>query len=195
MSLTLDPRSTALVLIDLQNGILASPLAPHDRDTVTRNGLALARRFLDRKAPVALVNVDFAEGYADLPQGLTDHPPPLPPGGFPAGWADLHPEFDALADSLRVTKRHWGAFFGTELDLQLRRRGIGTIVLGGVSTPIGVEQTAREAWQNNYSVVIAEDACAAAGPGGLEMHGHSVSRLLPRVARVRSTEEILGSFN
>src|SRR5579862_7010318 len=174
MSLTLDPRSTALVLIDLQNGILASPLAPHDRDTVTRNGLALAQRFIDHKAPVVLVNVDFAKDYADRPPGLTDQPMQLPPGGFPAGWADILPEFDALPGTLRVTKRQWGAFHGTELEVQLRRRGITTIVLGGVSTAIGVEQTAREAWQHGYSVVIAEDASAAAGPGGTEMHEMSV---------------------
>lgn len=194
MSLTFDPRSTALVLIDLQNGILASPLAPHDRDTVTRNGLALAQRFLDRKAPVVLVNVDFAKDYADRPPGLTDQPMQLPPGGFPAGWAGILPEFDALPGTLRVTKRQWGAFHGTELDVQLRRRGVTTLVLGGVSTAIGVEQTAREAWQNGYSVVIAEDASAAAGPGGAEMHEMSVTKLLPRIARVRSTAEILAGL-
>src|SRR5579859_4271623 len=193
MSLTLDPRSTALVVIDLQNGILASPLAPHDRDNVTRNGLALARRFLDHKMPVALVNVDFAEGYTDLPQGLTDHPPPLPPGGFPAGWADLQPEFDALPNTLRVTKRHWGAFFGTELDLQLRRRGISTIVLGGLTTAIGVEQTAREAWQNNYNVVLVEDASAAGG-GDAQIHEHSIKKILPRISRVRSTADVLAAL-
>ena len=194
MSLTLVPASTALVLIDLQNGILASPLAPHDRDTVTKNGLALAQRFLDHKAPVVLVNVDFAQDYADRPPGVTDQPMQLPPGGFPAGWADIMPEFDALPGTLRVTKRQWGAFHGTELDVQLRRRGVTTIVLAGVSTAIGVEQTAREAWQNAYSVVIAEDACAAGGPGGAEMHENSVTRLLPRIARVRSTAEILAAL-
>lgn len=194
MPLTLPPAATALVLIDLQAGILASPVAPHDRETVTRNGLALARRFLDHKAPVVLVNVAFAQDYADRPPGLTDQPMQLPPGGLPAGWADILPEFDALPGTLRITKRQWGAFHGTELDLQLRRRGIGTIVVGGVSTAIGVEQTAREAWQNGYSVVIAEDACSAGGPGGAEMHENSVKRLLPRISRVRSTAEILASL-
>ena len=194
MSLALDPRSTALVLIDLQNGILAAPLAPHDGATITGNSLALARRFQEHKSPVVLVNVTFSTDYADRPQGLTDQPIQLLPGGFPAGWADILPELDAIPGTLRITKRQWGAFHGTELDVQLRRRGITTIVLGGVSTAIGVEQTAREAWQNNYSVVIAEDACSAGGPGGAEMHENSVRRLLPRIARLRSTMEILAAL-
>jgi nicotinamidase-related amidase len=118
----------------------------------------------------------------------------LPPGCCPAGWADILPELDALPSTLRVTKRQWGAFHGTELDLQLRRRGVATIVLAGVSTTIGVEQTAREAWQNGYSVVVAEDACSAGGGAG-DMHEMSVKKLLPRIARVRLTAEILGSFN
>lgn len=194
MTLALDPHSTALVLIDLQKGIIGSALAPHDAGTVTRNGLALAKRFIERKAPVVLVNVTFSSDYADRPQGLTDQPMQLPPGGLPAGWADIVPELDTLPGTLRITKRQWGAFFGTELGLQLRRRGVTTIVLAGISTAIGVEQTAREAWQENYSVVIAEDACAASGPGGAEMHENSVKRLLPRISRVRSTAEILDGF-
>lgn len=193
MSLDLDPRSTALVLIDLQNGILSAPLAPHDRAAVTGNGMALAQRFLDHKAPVVLVNVDFSADYGERPPGLTDQPMQLPAGGFPAGWSTILPEFDALPGTFRITKRQWGAFFGTELDLQLRRRAITTIVLGGVSTSIGVEQTAREAWQNSYSVVIAEDACAAGG-NAADMHDYSIKKLLPRIARVRSTEEILAAL-
>ena len=193
MPLSLDPRNTALVLIDLQNGILSMPLAPHDRDVVTRNGLALAQRFLDHKAPVVLVNVDFSADYGECPPGLTDQPMQLPPGGLPPGWAGIVPEFDALPGTFRITKRQWGAFFGTELDLQLRRRGVSTIVLGGVSTSIGVEQTAREAWQSAYSVVVAEDACSAGG-NAADMHDYSIRKLLPRIARVRSTEEILAAL-
>ena len=194
MSLVLDPRNTALVLIDLQKGILSQPLAPHDAATVTKNGAALARRFLDRSAPVVAVTVSFAADYGDAPPKQVDSPMQLPPGGLPAGWADLVPEIDGLAGMLHVTKRQWGAFFGTELDIQLRRRGITTIVLGGVSTPIGVEQTAREAWQHNYNVVIAEDACAAGGTDAADIHRHSIDKIMPRIARIRSTEQVLAAL-
>jgi len=193
MSLVLDPRSTALVLIDLQKGILSQPLVPHDVGTVTKNGVALAKRFLEKKAPVVAVNVTFSADYGDTPPKEVDSPMQLPPGGVPAGWADLIPEIDGLPGILRVTKRQWGAFFGTELDLQLRRRGISTIVLGGVSTPIGVEQTAREAWQLNYTVVLAEDACAAGG-GDAQIHDHSIKKILPRISRIRSTADVLAAL-
>ncbi len=89
---------------------------------------------------------------------------------------------------LAITKRHWGAFHGTELDLQLRRRGIRSLVIAGIATNFGVEMTAREAWQHGYAVVIAEDACSGSGEG---LHAFAIERILPRVARVRRAAEIL----
>ncbi|WP_264779078.1 isochorismatase family protein, partial [Gluconobacter sphaericus] len=75
---------------------------------------------------------------------------------FAPDWAEL---VDGLAEptDLRVTKRQWGAFYGTDLDLQLRRRGISTIVLGGIATNLGVESTARAAHEHGYNVVLATD--------------------------------------
>ena len=193
MSLILDPRHTALVLIDLQKGILSQPLAPHDKAKVIANGASLAKAFIEKKAPVVGVNVTFSADYAEAPPKAVDQPTPLPPGGLPEGWADLVPEIGGLPGLLRITKRQWGAFFGTELDIQLRRRGVTTIVLAGVSTPIGVEQTAREAWQHNYDVVIAEDGCSAGG-GHADIHTHSIAKIMPRISRVRSTTEILAAL-
>ncbi len=184
--LTLDPRSTALVLIDLQKGILGRNLAPRSAEAVVANAIALAERFRAAAALVVLVNVVFAADYADAPRSLVDEPMPLPPGGLPAGFADF---IDNLAQpsDLRVTKRQWGAFHGTELDLQLRRRGIRTIVLGGVATNFGVEGTAREAWQHGYDVVVAEDATAATGA---DLHAMAITHILPRLARIRPAAEI-----
>ncbi|MGL6019251.1 MAG: isochorismatase family protein, partial [Gibbsiella quercinecans] len=90
-----------------------------------------------------------------------------------------------------ITKRQWGAFYGTELDLQLRRRGIKTLVLGGISTNIGVESTARAAWEHGYELVIAEDMCSAQSA---EMHQFAFDHIFPRLARVRSTSEILAAL-
>ncbi len=155
--LSLDPRTTALVLIDLQNGILGLPLAPRSGAEVVRIGRELAERFRQAGALVVLVNATWAKDGGDALRQPVDRPRPIPPGGYPEGWSNL---VDGLAGpgDLLITKHQWGAFYGTALDLQLRRRGIRTIVLGGVATNMGVESTARQAWEHGYEVVVAEDA-------------------------------------
>ncbi len=184
--LSLDPRSTALVLIDLQKGIIGRELAPRTGVEVVAAGMALAERFRVIGAPVILVNVAFAPDFADAPRAAVDEPMTLPPGGLPADFSDL---VDGLAQpsDLRITKRNWGAFHGTELDLQLRRRGIRTIVLGGVATNFGVEGTAREAWQHGYDVVIATEAVSATDA---DLHAMSFAHVLPRLARIRPAADI-----
>jgi nicotinamidase-related amidase len=182
----LDPRTAALVLIDLQKGIVGSPLAPRTGPDVVNVGADLAGRFRRAGSPVILVNVAFAKDLGDYPSQPVDRPRPLPPGGFPAGFGDL---VDGLAEpsDLRVTKRQWGAFYGTDLDLQLRRRGIRTIVLGGISTNHGVESTARQAYEHGYEVVLAEDATTSPSA---EMHAFSVTEILPLLARVTVSSAI-----
>jgi nicotinamidase-related amidase len=188
MSLNLDPASTALVLIDLQKGILGRQLAPHSSAQVIENAATLGRRFAEVRATIVLVNVSFSSNPADRLIQAVDSPMPAPPGGLPPEYAEFVPEIGSLPAGVIITKRQWGAFYGTELDLQLRRRRINTIVLGGVATNFGVESTAREAWQHNYSVVIAEDACSSMGA---DLHKFAVETIFPRIARVRSTAEIL----
>jgi nicotinamidase-related amidase len=189
--LTLDPRTTALVLIDLQKGITSRSLAPHGASQVLDNAVRLGRRCNDTRAIVVLVHVSFSEGGIDRLQQPVDSPMAVPPGGFPADWADFAPEVAHLRADVVITKRQWGAFHGTELDLQLRRRGVTTIVLCGIATNFGVESSAREAWQHNYAVVVAEDACTSTEA---DMHQFSVERILPRIARVRSTDEVLAAL-
>lgn len=191
MSITLDPRTTGLVLIDLQKGILGRPLAPYDATKVVENSAALGKALKAAGGVVVLVKVAFANDCADRPNDEVDEPFPMPPGGMPAEWSEFVPEIDSLQADVVITKRQWSAFYGTELDLQLRRRWIKTIVLGCVATHIGVDSTARDAWQYNYSVVIAEDACASVGA---DLHAFSVEKILRRVARVRSTAEILAGL-
>jgi nicotinamidase-related amidase len=188
MTLSLDPRTTALVLIDVQKGILSLPLAPHGAAEIVANAATLGRRLAAAGATLVLVRVAFAPTYADRPGQAVDVPMAVPPGGLPADWSEFVPEIAALPADVVITKRQWGAFHGTELDLQLRRRGIATVVLGGIATNFGVESTAREAWQHHYAVIIAEDACTSVGP---DLHKFSVEKILPRISRVRSTAEIV----
>jgi nicotinamidase-related amidase len=179
--IALDPRTTALVLIDLQNGVLGRKLEPFPANELVERGKALARRFRTEDAPVVLVNVapKMDETRAvDAPSGL--------PKTLPAGFLDLAPGLAEPGD-LKITKTTWGAFFRTDLDSELRRRGIRTIVLGGVATQFGVESTARQAWELGYELVIVRDATTSVG---IEPHERTMRHIFPRIARVTDSEAL-----
>jgi nicotinamidase-related amidase len=181
-----DPHTTALVLIDLQNGIVQMPVVPHSGPEVLAVGRGLAERFRAAGAPVVLVSVGFAPDFADAPRQAVDQPMPRPPGGLPEDWSELA-EGLAQPGDLRVVKRQWGAFYGTDLDLQLRRRGIKTIVLGGIATNFGVESTARAAWEHGYELAIVEDACSSVSP---ELHAMAFQAIFPRIGRVVTSADV-----
>src|ERR1700722_5404260 len=182
----LDPKSTALVLIDLQQGILGYELVPNTGAQLLTGGQKLAERFRAAGAAVVLVNVDFAKDGADMLRQPVDEPSGMPKGGFPAGWSEFPPGLKQPGDVV-ITKRQWGAFHGTELDLQLRRRGIRTIVLCGVATHIGVESTARSAASRGFEVVLAEGATASPSA---DAHRYAITNVFPLLGRVRSAVQV-----
>ena len=184
----LDAKQSALVLIDLQKGIAPSAGGPHAVDAINQRAGQLAERFRQAGATVILVRVGWHDDLADVPRQLVDAPPPPMQGGMPAHWWDLADELHHQPTDLLIIKRQWGAFYGTELDLQLRRRGVDTLVLAGMSTNIGVESTARAAWEHGYALVLAEDAMTARSA---EEHAHTVKHIFPRLGRVRSTAQVL----
>ncbi|WP_417844157.1 isochorismatase family protein [Thalassospira sp.] len=187
MTLHLIPSETALILIDFQLGTLALPLTPYDSDGLIATGQRLGSAFAEADATIFTVNVAFSDDGGDRLKQPLDIPMMLPDGAFPPEWSRLTPEIANLPGAKRITKRHWSAFFGTELDIQLRRRGISTVVIGGICTNFGVESTARDAWQHGYNVVIAEDACSSIGEGS---HEFAITRTLPRVSRIRKSDAI-----
>ena len=187
--LKLDPATTALVLIDLQQGILPYAKAPYDGAAVLVNAVPLAAAFHARQAPVVRVKVGFSADGGDMLKAIVDAP--NPPGAPPSNWLDDPAELPTRAGDIAILKRQWGAFHGTELDLQLRRRGIRTIVLAGIATAVGVESTARFAWELGYDLVFAEDATS--GPDAA-MHANSFGKVFPRLGRVRTTREVLAAF-
>jgi nicotinamidase-related amidase len=175
---TLDPR-TALVVIDLQKGITGLPTT-HPADDVVRNAAALAADFRARDLPVVLVNVT---GGAP---GRTEA------GGAAGGpraedWAELRAELGAGPDDVLVTKQTWGAFHGTPLDMELRRRGVTQIVLAGIATSIGVESTARAAHEHGYHVTVATDAVTDMDA---DAHRNTVERIFPRLGETGTTEQV-----
>jgi nicotinamidase-related amidase len=110
---------------------------------------------------------------------------------LPPDWSEFVPELNRQPADIVILKRQWGAFYGTDLDLQLRRRGLTTIVLCGIATEFGVESTARDAYERGYELVFASDAMTGMHA---ESHANAIERIFPRMGRVRSTEEIVAAL-
>jgi nicotinamidase-related amidase len=183
-------EKTALVVIDLQKGI-ANPgrqSAPHSVQQVVGQASKLVQAFTEKGAFVVLVRVSTLDGK-DMVKPKTDAKPNAMQ--WPEGWDELIPELAGFTNAHVVTKRQWGAFYGTDLDLQLRRRGIDTIVLCGISTSIGVDTTAREAFQHGYHQVFVEEAMTASSK---EEHDYVVKTMFPRMGKVRTTDEVVSSL-
>ena len=187
MALTaLDPR-TALVVIDLQAGIVAAPTAPYPGSEVVTRTVELAEAFRARDLPVVLVRVSFAADSGDALPGRTEA---TRSGGDtrPDGWDVIVPELSGHPGDIMVTKHNWGAFHGTDLDVQLRRRGVTQIVLTGIATSIGVESTARAAYEHGYHVTLATDAITDLDG---ESHRNSVERIFPRLGETGTAAQVL----
>ena len=174
----LDP-TTALVVIDLQKGITRLPTA-HPANEIVVRAAQLARAFRDRGLPVVLVNV------AGRPSGRTDAGPPK--FSLPPDWSELVPELEASPKDHLVTKRCLGAFTGTNLDEFLRQRGVTQIFLAGISTSIGVESTARTAFDSGYNVVLVVDAMT---DRDADSHRHTVEKIFPRLGESDTTGNVL----
>jgi nicotinamidase-related amidase len=183
---TLDAKKTALVVIDLQNFIVGmKPHAPYTADQVVENAAKLAKKFTEKDAFVVFVRVSFSPDGKDNFRPRTDAPPRT--AQFPEGWDVLVPELQAFHDAHIVTKKQMGAFYGTDLDLQLRRRGIDTVVLCGISTIYGVDTTAREAFSHGYHGVYIEDAMTCSAK---EHQDFVCKNIFPLMGKIRKTDEI-----
>jgi nicotinamidase-related amidase len=181
------PEKTALVVIDLQREITYNErtFSPYPAALVVQNASRLAHTFTEQGAFVVLVRVSSVDGK-DMVKPNTDVK--RNPVQYQEGWDTLVPELANLKNAHIITKRQWGAFYGTDLDLQLRRRGIDTIVLCGVSTGIGVDTTAREAFQHGYHQIFVEDAMTARAK---EEHEYVCKTIFPRIGKIRTTEEVV----
>ena len=187
--LEIEKSKTALVVIDLQKGIAARQTLPHDVRTVIANAAKLADAFRKNDMPVFLVHVVATD--ADRLKPIADQQPWRVGGQLPKDFADIVPEMGPRENDIVITKKQWGAFYGTELDLQLRRRGLDTVVLCGISTNIGVESTARFAYEYGYEQIFASDAMAA---GSAEENNGALNYTFKRIGRVRTTEQILNAL-
>ena len=175
---TLDPR-TALIVIDLQKGIVSRPTVD-PMDGVVKQAVALADAFRRKGLPVVLVNV------AGGAPGRTEQP--RPHMEFPVGWTDLIPELNQQPQDYLVTKHTPGAFTNTGLEAHLRALGVTQVVIAGVATSNGVEVTARQAFELGFNVTLATDAMT---DGRADAHDYSVTRVFPRIGETGTTSEII----
>lgn len=178
MPLTQIDNAAALVVIDMQKGIVGMPTA-HPAADITGRVAALAGAFRGNGLPVILVNV------SGPPPGRTETKRNAP---VSADWTELIPELNRQATDYTITKQQLGAFYGTALEMILRRRGVTQIVLVGISTSIGVESTARTAYDQGYNVVLVVDAMT---DRNADSHRHSVETIFPRIGETATTDEVL----
>ncbi len=183
----LSGASTALVVIDLQKGIVSRDCEPYKSQEVVLKAAKLVARFRELGALVALVHVDTKDGKEMLHPRL-DEPSAQSSASRPSDWAEIVPEIGVKPSDHVVTKHNWGAFYGTDLDLQLRRRGIDTIVLCGIASGIGVDTTAREAYQHGYNQVFVSDAMTGLSK---REHDYVIEYVFPRMGQIRTTDEVL----
>ena len=185
MDLALDVKKTALVVIDLEHGIVGRPgLAPYSGPDVVARTRKLADGVRAKGGTVVWVHVLLHETVrlpVDRPMPGGSEPPP-------ASASDLVPETGVQAGDVVVAKRQWGAFYGTNLEQTLDRRGIETIIMAGIATNIGVESTARAAFDAGYALVFAEDAMTSMSA---EWQAFSTGNLFPMMGKVGKTDEIL----
>lgn len=186
-NLEIDPASTALVLIDLQNAIVSRQTGPHSAADVVQRSAALAAALREPGGTVVYVHVLLGETRSPI----ADKPRPRPAMPPPPEASELVSEAGFQSGDVLVAKRQWGAFYGTDLELQLRRRGIRTLIMAGIATNFGVESTARDAAERGYELIFAEDAMSSLSA---ELHQFPVENIFPVMGRVRSTEEILGAI-
>ena len=188
--LKINLSKTAIVVIDLQKGIAALPAEPHPVKEVVENTVKLLTALREKNALIFLVHVTPSPDMKDSLHPISETSFPM--NSFSKDWGEYLPELNIQSTDFLITKHQWGAFYGTELDLQLRRRGIDTIILCGIFTNFGVESTARFAFEYGYNQIFVEDAMSARAK---EAHEASIQYVFPRLGLIRKTEEVLAAIN
>jgi nicotinamidase-related amidase len=175
---TLD-TTAALIVIDLQKGLITTPVV-HPIDGIIERSAQLARAFRERGLPVVLINVaGGAPGRTDTAR---------PKMSLPPDFIELVPEIAQHRDDILITKHRVGAFLGTSLDETLRQRGVTQVFLTGIATSNGVEATARSAYDLGYNLVLVTDAITDRDP---EAHRYSVEKVFPRISEMDTTDNVL----
>jgi len=185
-----DPTRTAVVLIDLQGAVRTHAAEPHSADEVIERAGRIVDAARAAGSLVIFVRTSFLPDESDsLATMVIDQQRGAPKR--PEGWDQLVPEMQPLPTEPVIIKRSWNAFHGSNLELELRRHGVETVVMAGISTNFGVEGTARAAYERSYHLVFAEDAMAT---NTADNHAFAIREIFPQLGRVRTVDDVVAAF-
>lgn len=195
--LTALDKHTALVIIDLQKGIAGMKTVIPSEEIIKKSA-QLAEAFRKEKLCVIVVNVDPFGSPSSMVRAEQNTMPKdeaaqreRQQAMDAQGFFDIVDELGLKPEDLRVTKKTWNAFFNTPLHDELQKRGITGIVLAGISTSIGVEGTARAAFERGYNVTFATDAMTDMVA---DAHERSMKYIFPRMGELDTTENIISKL-
>ncbi len=175
--------NTALILIDLQKGIVQNTFV-HPTRQVLGNAAKLVTAFRKAGKPIVIVNVNLAFGkFGNIRKDAPANAPAPAKDAF-----EIVPEIEVNDADIYITKHTWGAFFETELHNELQSRNITAIVIAGIATSMGVEGTARQAAERGYNIAFATDAITDRVEA---VHENSLKNIFPKLGEVDTTENII----
>ena len=173
----------ALLVVEPQKFIYDEPYI--EVREIVRRIAVLASAFRERRFPVFLLKITEASPGRGRTQAA------IPAHSTSPGWTDLVPELNQHSTDLVLTKPRWGGFIGTTLDYDLRQRDVTEVFVTGIATSIGVESTAREAYDFGYNVVAIVDAMT--DRTAIE-HEHSVEKIFPRLGVPADMKTVLAAL-
>ena len=185
----LDPRTTALLVMDYQPGIVGRLPDPEGQLALAERVIAAVR---DKGGHVGYVRVAFTDDEVSAMPQRSAMAAAVASGGSAlhadAPETQVHERLAPGDGDVVVRKRRVGAFSTTDLHEQLRALGVETIVLAGISTSGVVLSTVRDGADRDYRIVVLSDASADPDP---EVHEFLTTRVFPRQAAVMTADEFL----
>lgn len=189
--LSLDPKTSALLVMDFQTGIVEM-IASGQKELLERTAALLGAA---RQSGMRVVHVvvGFRAGYPEVSARNASFGPIRESGRFAEGSAgtEVHAAVAPKPGEVVVTKHRVSAFAGTDLDMILRANGVETLVLAGIATSGVVLSTVRHAADADYRIVVVEDCCADRDP---EVHRVLMEKVFARQATVMKAEEVVGAL-
>ena len=196
-ALKLDPKSTALILIDMINAVAKGNGPPYNvppnRQAVIDNFVRMVAHCREVGTPIIYITTYRRADNSDGPKTIADVG-----GGGGAAMLEGTPAVEVI-DELApqpgdyiVVKPRFSAYYGTNMEGILKSLGTETILVGGISTQRSVEGTARDAKNRDTQCVVVSDCCTA---GEEDVHQMTIDHVLPLLVRVRNTDEVIAALS